>query len=174
MVSRTTPLNPTRPASTADSKSARTRFTRNAISLSASLRSYASLIVSKTQYTSSRPTKYDPGECFLRVSSLRYLLDTFNIYYEASFHGRYCRRKLCQPPHVSLTVSRSRSFTRRMLSFTIRSRFTPPLACSLRMRMAESRRVVACSGGVRSSPRGCFVGWTIVTPARTNPWKPSS
>jgi hypothetical protein len=49
----------------------------------------------------------------------RYSIDTFNIYYEASCQGLYCKRKLCKPQHVSIMVSRMPSFKRRMLSFTI-------------------------------------------------------
>jgi hypothetical protein len=42
------------------------------------------------------------------------------------------------------------------------------------IRVEEMRRLVAFSGGVSSAPRGFFLGWTILTPARTNPWKPTS
>ena len=45
-----------------------------------------------------------------------------------------------------------------MLSFTILSRFPPPIACSIRMLMEAIRRFIACAGGVRSPPGGFFFG----------------
>jgi hypothetical protein len=42
-----------------------------------------------------------------------------------------------------MTVSRIPSFKRRMLSSTIRSRFTTPIACSIRMLMDEIARLRA-------------------------------
>ena len=65
------------------------------------------------------------------------------------------------------------SFKRRMVSFTILQRFTPPMACSIRIRIDEIRRFVSCSGGVNSPPGGFFLGWIMVIPAG-NPWKPLS
>ena len=64
-----------------------------------------------------------------------------------------------------MTVSLTLSFRRRMLSFTIRSRLTPPMACSIRILMEEIRRFVAFSGGVSSPPGGVFLGWIMVTTA---------
>jgi hypothetical protein len=56
-----------------------------------------------------------------------------------------------------MTVSRLPSFRRRLLSFTSLSRFTPPLAWSIRMLMEARRRFVACSGGVRTPRLGIDV-----------------
>jgi hypothetical protein len=50
----------------------------------------------------------------------------------------------------------------------------PPMACAIRLLMAARRRVVACSGGVSSPPRGVVWGWTLVTSCRETPWKPLS
>ena len=99
-------------------------------------------------------------------------IDIFNICYEGSCHGRYCRRMSCKPQYVFMSVSRMRSFKRRILSFTIFWRFTTPVACSIRMRVDEIRRFVAFSGGVSSPPRGFSLGWTIVTPAGRIPGSP--
>ena len=44
------------------------------------------------------------------------------------------------------------------MSFTRRSRGTPPMACAIRLRMDAFARVAAFSGGVRSPPGG-VLGW---------------
>jgi hypothetical protein len=44
------------------------------------------------------------------------------------------------------------------LSFTIRYRFTPPIACSIRILTDEIMRLRAFSGGVSSPPGGFFLG----------------
>ena len=99
-------------------------------------------------------------------------LDTFNIYDKAECQGLYWRRKLGSPQHVSIMESRLPSVKRRMLSFTILERFTPPMACSMRILLEEIRRLVAFSGGVSAPPRGVCFGWTSVRPGRTKPWTP--
>jgi hypothetical protein len=58
-------------------------------------------------------------------------------------------------------VSRMPSFKRHILSFTSRYRFTPPIACSIRILMAEIARLRAFSDGVSSPPGGFFLGWKI-------------
>lgn len=40
------------------------------------------------------------------------------------------------------------------------------MACSIRMLREEIRRLVACSSGVSSPPRGVFLGWKLVMPGR--------
>jgi hypothetical protein len=81
---------------------------------------------------------------------------------------------VCSPQHVSIMVARLPSFKRRIVSLTIRERFTPPIACSIRMRMDEMARLAAFSGGVSSPPGGVVLGWTIVIPSPVEPWNPRS
>jgi hypothetical protein len=89
------------------------------------------------------------------ATCIQHILDYFSMYLLVKFKGRYYKRKLCSPQHVSMTVLRMPSFKRRIFSFTIRCRFTLPIACSIWMRMDEITRLAAFSSGV-SSPSGGF------------------
>src|SRR5215510_3972132 len=53
-----------------------------------------------------------------------------------------------------MTVSRTPYFERRIASFTIQYRFTPPVACSIRILGDEIRRFIVVSGEVSSPTRG--------------------
>jgi hypothetical protein len=68
--------------------------------------------------------------------------------------------------------SRRPSCQRRLVSCASRARFTPPMAWALRTLSDAIARWVACAGGVRSPPGGCFCGWPLVVPWRRQPWTP--
>ena len=69
-------------------------------------------------------------------------------------------REIATPPDASeyFNMRTAEHYQRRMWSFTMLSRFTPPMACTIRMLMEARRRLVACSGGVEIPATRCFLG----------------